>query len=120
MNYWWKDIIEESNPYSEITPKINVTSYPIVKKHTYSAFYNTNLHSILKEHNITQLIICGVMTHLCVETTVREAFLRNYEIFLPMDATATYTEDLHLGTLKAIQHGFGIVCTVEDILQKRI
>lgn len=118
MNRWWRDLIEEANPYSKINATLNSNSgnFQIITKNTYSAFRDTKLDQILKENHITQVIISGVMTHLCCETTARDAFLHDYEVFFPMDATATYTEDLHIGSLRAIHHGFGEVCSVKDII----
>ncbi|TFH29916.1 MAG: isochorismatase family protein [Promethearchaeota archaeon] len=120
MNLWWRDLLEEDNPYSTINATLNADKFQIITKNTYSAFRNTNLTQILEENNISQLLISGVMTHLCCETTARDAFLHDYEVFFLMDATATYTEDLHLGSLRAIHHGFGEVCTVNEVLNKEI
>ena len=59
------------------------------------------------------------MTHLCCETTARDAFMRGYQVFFLMDATATYTEALHFGSLRSITHGFGICTTTERIMSKK-
>ena len=56
------------------------------------------------------------MTHLCCETTARDAFMNNFEVFFVVDGTATYTEDLHVGTIRAISHGFGMCVSSEEIL----
>ena len=55
------------------------------------------------------------MSHLCCETTSRDAFMKDFEVFFVVDANATYTEELHLGTLRAISHGFGRCISVEEI-----
>ncbi|MHA1612694.1 MAG: isochorismatase family protein [Promethearchaeota archaeon] len=122
MNRWWRDFIEDDNQYSKINASLNSESNnsQIITKNTYSAFRNTDLNQILEENNISQLIISGVMTHLCCETTARDAFLHDYEVFFLMDATATYTEDLHIGSLRSIHHGFGEVCTVKEVLSREI
>ncbi len=107
MARWWRRPIAEDAPTSEIHPDFDPTSHPVIKKSQYSAFFQTGLQAALQKLNVKTLVITGVMTHLCCETTARDGFMHGYEIYFPMDATATYTEHLHLGTLRAITHGFG-------------
>ena len=73
----WKDIIRKENDLSEITPKLDMKGALIIQKTQYDAFYETNLESFLKKKNISQVVITGVMTHLCCETTARSAFARS-------------------------------------------
>jgi len=116
MNHWWRDSIQESNPRSEISQLLNSQMGIILKKSKYSAFQNTSLDEILKQNHVNQLVICGVMTHLCCESTIRDAFMHNYQAFFVVDGTATYTEQLHLGSLRAISHGFGKCVASEEII----
>lgn len=74
MGKWWKDLIREKNPLSEITDEFDTTSGIIIKKSQYDAFYETPLENILQKKKITQLVISGVMTNLCCETTARSCF----------------------------------------------
>ena len=87
---------------------------PLIKE-KYSAFIGTSLEDDFKGMGIEQILISGVMTHLCCETTARDAFMRNFDVFFLGDGTATYNEDLHIGTLKAISHGFGSVLFCGDL-----
>lgn len=119
MNRWWKDNIMPDNNLSRISHLLNKQAIEIVEKNQYSAFYETGLEAILKENDIEQVIITGVMTHLCCETTARDAFMRGFEVFFVADATATYTEELHLGTLRAISHGFGTCISTEEIINEK-
>ncbi|MFW9852734.1 MAG: isochorismatase family protein [Candidatus Thorarchaeota archaeon] len=116
MKKMWKDIITEEDQISEIITHIDSSKGIVITKNYYSAFRKTGLNKLLKELGVEQLIITGVMTHLCCETTTRDAFARYFEVFFVMDGTATYTEDLHVGTLRAISHGFGVCMTVEEIM----
>jgi len=116
MNHWWRDHIVDSEHRSEISPAFNIDVGKIITKSKYSAFQNTTLDALLQQQKITQLLICGVMTHLCCESTARDAFMRNYETFFLVDGTATYSEQLHLGSLRAISHGFGKCVASEEIL----
>jgi isochorismate hydrolase len=81
----------------------------LVEKHTYSAFYDTDLESFLKGMGKTEVIVAGVMTNLCCETTAREAFVRGFRVFFSADATATSSEDLHSATLKNLAYGFAYI-----------
>ncbi len=62
--------------------------------------FKTDLDNILKENQIKDVIIVGVMTNCCGETTARDAFMYGYKVFFISDATATANEDLHLWALK--------------------
>jgi ureidoacrylate peracid hydrolase len=89
----------------------------LVRKHSYGGFFQTPLDRILRNLNITDLIVTGVNTNFCVETTVREAVAYGYEVTLVSDATASFDPEGHKATLKVIAAGFGEVMTTEDILE---
>lgn len=61
----------------------------IIVKYYPNSFHKTELDSYLKENGITKLIVCGMMTHMCVDTTVRAAMDYGYEVELVADACAT-------------------------------
>ncbi len=117
MGKWWNDVIKEESVLSDIVPSLGPNSSEIiVRKTRYSAFYGTELEGILKSGNVKSVVITGVMTHLCCETTAREAFIRDYEVFFVMDGTATQNEELHLSSLRTLSHGFSIPITTKEIL----
>ncbi|MCF2144728.1 MAG: cysteine hydrolase [Candidatus Heimdallarchaeota archaeon] len=120
MIKWWGKTLFEDNPFVEIDPRIADEKALTLYKPMYDAFYQTTLENILKENNIRQVILTGVATHLCVETTARSAFVRNFTVFLPVDAIASYTEEMHLNTLKAAAHGFGIPVSTNDLVEKSV
>lgn len=78
----------------------------VVEKSTYSAFRKTGLEEKLVEMGVDEVIVTGVMTNLCCETTAREAFIRGFRVFFSTDATATSDIDLHEATLKNMAYGF--------------
>lgn len=117
MTVWWRDIINESNPLSEVLPELRLKGIEILKKGQYDAFHQTPLQSILRSAEVEQVVITGVMTHLCCETTARSAFVRGFEVFFPVDATATYNIEFHKATLLNLTHGFSTPLLTKDILK---
>ncbi len=117
MKTWWRELITEDNPESEIIPDLRYNDVKIIRKHQYDAFYQTSLEEILREKNVQQLVVTGVMTHLCVESTIRSAFIRGFKVFLPVDATATYSRMFHLSSLINLSHGFAIPVLTKEIIE---
>jgi len=119
MGKWWGDMLRISNSLSEIYPSIKIKKSDILlRKCRYSAFFNTDLDKILNENNIDSLAITGVLTHLCCETTAREAFMKDYEVYFVIDGTATDNEDLHMSSLKTLSDGFVIPKCTGDIVKE--
>ena len=93
MSPWWHgDLIRPEDPLSEVSPRFDVSKGKVVEKSRYDAFYQTQLEEALRGQKISQVVICGVMTHLCCETTARSAFMRGFEVFFTVDGTATQNE----------------------------
>jgi len=115
MKSWWRDIIQKDNTMSKISSELLSPDAYIINKTQYDAFYKTSLEKYLTENKITQLVVTGVMAHLCCETTVRSAFVRGFEIFFPVDATATYNLEFHRSTFTNLSHGFIVPVMVKDL-----
>lgn len=118
MNKWWGDVLSLENNMNGIIPEFNVEDSYLIKKSQYDAFYNTDLEAFLRKNNITQLVITGVMTHLCCETTARSAFARGFETFLSVDSTATYNENFHAAAMLNLAHGFSNLTLSGEICRK--
>lgn len=106
MGTWWRDLIRIENPHSAIIPEFDFSHRLVLRKSQYDAFYGTSLEEVLRRKNVSQVVISGVMTHLCCETTARSAFVRGFEVFFLVDGTATYNQDHHQATLLNLAHGF--------------
>ena len=116
MATWWRDIITPENPKSEIIPELDLSAGIVLEKSQYDAFYQSPLESILRNSAVSQVVISGVMTHLCCETTARCAFVRGFEVFFLVDGTATYNEQFHQASLLNLSHGFASLMLAKDIL----
>ena len=116
MSKWWRDLINSQTAHSQYIKTIKSNTIQI-KKTQYDAFYLTELEDTLRKFDVAQVIICGVMTHLCCETTARSAFMRGFEVFFTVDGTATYNEDLHRASLLTLSHGFAVPVLIEELLR---
>ena len=117
INWWAGDQIVKGSKEWCIMDEFDLEGETIIDKNQYSAFYSTNLDAILKEHQISEVIICGVMTNCCCETTARDAFMRGYQVFFVSDATGTVNSELHLAAIKNISFGFASVLDTADFLE---
>jgi len=92
---------------------------PVIDKPGKGAFHATDLHSILQHRGISQLVVTGVTTEVCVNTTVREANDRGYDCFVPEDCVGSYFpefQDMGLKMIKAQGGIFGWVGSSADIV----
>lgn len=87
---------------------------PIVDKPGKGSFYATNLETILRSQNIQNLIVCGVTTEVCVNTTVREANDRGFHCLIVDDDCASYIDEFHVSAMKMISAQGGIFGSVTD------
>ncbi|WP_372635357.1 cysteine hydrolase [Cohnella sp.] len=88
-----------------------------VAKQRYSGFVGTNLELALKSNGIRKLLVAGVTTECCVESTVRDAFMRDYECFVASDACAAYEADVHEASLKGMALNFATIVTTQQVVR---
>lgn len=100
--------------YGDIRP---LPDEPVVTKHRFSAFHNTDLDTILRSNEIKTVVATGVATNVCVETTVRDAFVRDYYVVVVEDGTGTYSADEHDYSLRTIDRYFGEVVSREQLMK---
>jgi isochorismate hydrolase len=118
MGRWWADRIRNEDPMSQIVPSLKPKNDEVVlRKSKYNAFAGTDLEGELRRLGVKQLVITGVMTHLCCETTARDAFTRDFDVFVVIDGMASSSEDLHISALKTLTDGFAIPVTTEEALR---
>jgi isochorismate hydrolase len=116
MASWWRDSILPENPLSKLASVLDASAGTVIRKSQYDAFYRTELEDLLHARGVEQVVIAGVMAHLCCETTARSAFVRGFEVFFLVDGTATYNQSFHRATLLNLSHGFATPVLVKDVL----
>ncbi len=117
MGWWWEGMCVEGSPESEIHPELApLPNEKVVTKHRYSAFYNTDLETILRCLNVRDLVITGVMTNMCCESTARDAYFRDYRVFFLADGTGAINEQMHLASLLNLAFGFAYVTTADEVI----
>jgi len=93
----------------DIVPELYpVAGEPVIDKPGKGAFFATDLQAILHHRRITQLVVTGVTTEVCVNTTVREANDRGYECLVPADCVGSYFPEFQVMGLKMIAAQGGI------------
>jgi len=96
----------------------------LLDKPRFGAFYGTDLELILRSRGIDTVIICGVATNVCCETTAREATVRDFHVFFLSDGTATAdmgdasAAELQRATCATLGFLFAQVLTVEEMIGK--
>ena len=88
----------------------------VVDKHRYSAFSGTGLDGILREHGIRTLVVTGVATNICVDSTLRDGFNHGYYIVVPRDCVAAHDSELHEATLSNVAFLLGDVTTADELI----
>jgi nicotinamidase-related amidase len=116
MEWWWQGMCLEGTPESEVHPELApLPGEKEILKHRYSAFYNTDLETILRCLKIEDLVITGIMTNMCCESTARDAYFRDYRVFFLADGTGSITEEMHLASLLNLAFGFAWVTNTGTI-----
>ncbi|KAK0662821.1 Nicotinamidase 3 [Lasiodiplodia hormozganensis] len=88
----------------------------VVQKNTYDAFVNTDLEERLRGLGVERVVVCGVMTDCCVDTTARGAFDRGWETWVVEDACGSANRKQHEAGLRGFGFAFGDVVGTGDVL----
>ncbi|MEX0730565.1 MAG: isochorismatase family cysteine hydrolase [Aquisalimonadaceae bacterium] len=87
----------------------------VIEKHRYSAFSGTPLDNMLRTRGIRTLVLTGVQTNVCIESTLRDGFSKGYYIVVPEDCVGSHTPELHRATLDNVRMLFGTVSTAGQL-----
>ncbi len=118
LGEWWGELIIDATEDWKFISEMSLDPRDkVIPKKRYSAFFETDLDTTLRSRGIQDLIVSGVMTNLCCETTARDAFMRDYRVFFLIDGTATGRGELHLATLMNLGFGFAYLITCDELIQ---
>jgi ureidoacrylate peracid hydrolase len=102
----------EGDWYEDVRPQ---PADIVVTKHRYDAFQGTDLDLVLRSHGIRTVALTGVVTNVCVETTARAAFVRDYYVAVVEDGCAAYVPEDHEHTLRNIRRFFGVTPSIRQL-----
>jgi ureidoacrylate peracid hydrolase len=106
---WDADIVDDIKPVD--------TDHIVIKRRD-SAFHDTEIGVWLRSIRVDTLIICGIDTSICVETSLRDAFNIGYDIVLVSDATASSNTKHYESTLENVRDYYGIVLELKELFQQ--
>jgi ureidoacrylate peracid hydrolase len=89
----------------------------VIKKHRFSGFYKTDLEDLLQGLRIKSLVVSGIATNICVESTIRDAFFRDYPVVVPREATASFTEEQEAGAFGNFAFAFAKVIPLDEVMR---
>ncbi|WP_157216332.1 cysteine hydrolase family protein [Flavisphingomonas formosensis] len=87
-----------------------------IEKLMFDSFHGTDLDEQLRGRGIETLVITGISTDCCVDSTARAAFHRDYHVFVVSDACAAFGDDLHYGALNALQKNVAFLVTSDAVI----
>jgi ureidoacrylate peracid hydrolase len=88
----------------------------VLTKHRYSAFWGSAIDLFLRTNGIRTLVLTGIATEVCVESTARDAFFRDYQVVVPADCVGCYSEERQKASLAVLARSFGILAPSADII----
>ena len=108
----------EGSPGVGVVPELDRSSSDIVLlKRRYSGFFNTDLDLTLRDMLVDTVIVMGVVTNICVRSTVHDAFFQGYSVIVPQDCCAATGPREQVSTLYDISTHFGIVSDSHSIVE---
>lgn len=103
---WEADIAEGVRP---------APGEPVIYKPAYSAFFGTSLDTVLQRLGVKHLVLAGVTTSICVETTARDAAQRALDVYIVRDASAEWEQERHERSIAQMGYAFARIVTVDQL-----
>ncbi|PJJ65355.1 cysteine hydrolase family protein [Compostimonas suwonensis] len=101
---WGAEIVDELAPAAEEL---------VIDKHQYSAFFQTELETTLRDRGIDTLVVTGATTNACVDSTIRDAYFRGFDVVLVADAVGCYEQSIHDALVENTDILFGAATTAD-------
>ena len=102
--------------YGGVTPR-EAPNEVVVSKHRFSAFFDTPIDLYLRSNRIRSVVVTGVVTSGCVESTLRDAFFNDYYTVVVADCVAEASKERHEYALKKMGQAFGVVAQSTEVIQ---
>ena len=118
MSFVWRMLLNQDDPCAEIIDSLDISLGKVFKKQTYSAFEGTKIKEWLSDQSVKTVYLCGVTTHLCLETTARAAFTLGFFPVIVADTSCSWKEEQHLRSLVAISDGIGSVIDTDTLVRR--
>jgi nicotinamidase-related amidase len=119
------DLYTEGNEMAELHDALDVEPDDVILNKTrYGAFHGTELEGVLRSRGIDTVIITGIATNICCETTAREAAQHDFRVFFVSDGTATKemngvaADELQRATLASLGMVFAQIATIDEVTEK--
>lgn len=109
--------VQKGTPGAEILSEFLGDQDIVVEKNKDSGFYETELHDRLQSLGVTTVIITGMQTQICVQTTAVDAFFRGYNVWVPSDCVVSAHDSDRQRALEWLDSYCAMVCDSEDILR---
>jgi nicotinamidase-related amidase len=117
--------INEGTETAKLHPGVEVGPRDILLyKPRYGSFTGTDLDQVLRSNGVDSIIVTGICTNICCETTAREAGMKDYHVFFPSDGTETFpagglsVEEIKKATLTTLGVAFAKILTVDELIDK--
>jgi biuret amidohydrolase len=111
-------ILPRSHPATDIVPELGVASGDrVLTKTSMDAFTSTHLADELRERDVQTLVVSGVLTDACVESSARHAAERGFQVFVVDDACAAWEERFHAASLATLRRYFARVAPTDRVLR---
>lgn len=105
---WGAELLDEIK--AEVRPDDEV-----IVKHRASAFYNTPVEAELRVNGIQVLIVTGTTTSFCIDSTIRDAYMRDYDVLVPREAVSDTDQAAHEAVLACVDRFHGVTTTIPEI-----
>ena len=120
---WWKvdsnsQLLREGTWHAALAPELNPEpGERVIAKRRYSAFFGTDLELLLRTAGVRSVVIAGVCTNICCEATAHDAFFRDFDVFVPVDANGATDEAAHLATLRNLALSYARPVTCQQVVR---
>jgi ureidoacrylate peracid hydrolase len=104
---WGADIIDELKPGEK--------DY-VISKRRFSAFYQTDLEHMLRSWGIKNVVVTGIVTEVCVESTVREAFIRDFDVIVVEDGVSSWNKKRHDASIENMKFAYAKISDTKKMM----